>query len=187
MDGKTDLCDYFGLADNSRLVWPRPVRVPQGYPNAGLWDYALVNAMLIRVAPGHPAGTSTSRDGSASQFVRRHGYEPGIYMGGRYDGDDAGHLLPNQLGGRGEAESVNLYPQHFEINRGWNRAFAFHRRFEEDLAREVHDWKKKVCLLIRPDYALSFGRPNRPQPVFFLMWGTNLRGGVFPGANPDPV
>ncbi|MDM5339140.1 DNA/RNA non-specific endonuclease [Fictibacillus enclensis] len=67
--------------------------------------------------------------------------------------DDAGHAIGNKLGGLGNKNSANLFPQNHSINRGAFRAFE----------KQIHDEVKAgktVFVRVVPKYAPGAIRPH---------------------------
>jgi hypothetical protein len=82
-------------------------------------------------------------------------------------GDDAGHVLGNQLGGSGRVDGMNLYPQNLSENRGLQRA-------REDWVYGEVNAGKCVCVKITLRYdPIGFNvqtHPARPTKVIYEVW-----------------
>ncbi|MDN4523991.1 DNA/RNA non-specific endonuclease [Fictibacillus fluitans] len=102
-----------------------------------------LRAVFAKIEP-NSLGKGTDTNDASRKLMR--------LFGGR-NTDDAGHAIGNKLGGLGNKNSANLFPQNHSINRGAFRAFE----------KQIHDEVKAgktVFVRVVPKYAAGANRPH---------------------------
>jgi hypothetical protein len=96
------------------------------------------------------------------------------------DGDDAGHVIANKLGGSGHLIDQNLFPQNLSINRGRYRA-------REGRVRQAITTGGRVCVHITYDYKPTSVNPNRPSSVTYDVYLNFMLNPTMPVDFSNPV
>ncbi len=111
----------------------------------------------------HHLNTGTVTNQAARDYVRKLGKMT----------DDAGHAIGNRLGGLGNMNSGNLFPQNSRVNRG-----AF-RAFEKLIADEVKAGKN-VFVRVVPKYTAGSTRP------YEILYQVRVNGETISRIFPNP-